>query len=219
MPNWCATNYVIRGNQDELSDLCRRLNTMQNQPNGFGKYWMGNLLVDFGMEYDHVVSGECKILCRGTFSPQPDEQACLCGPDIDEGTEFEISEDGLLRCSTVTAWGRSGSMEDFLKEKYPSLEFFFFSTDEFGNFHEVYDPEDLGFFYYFYLDANGESTYYYKNGLKQFVEDFRRECPGLNVPEDIEFLISDAFAQAFLEWREEDESRESTYFYVAEELI
>ena len=216
MPNWCSTNYVIRGSKEDLSAFVKTLNTMENNPNGFGRYWMGNLLVALGLKYEDLDTFE--ISHRGTFSPDPSECACFCGPDVDETQMFSVDDDGLLRLSTVSAWGRSDSMEDFLKEKYPSLEFFFFSTDEFGNFHEIHDPEDLGCFYYFHLDANGESTYYYKNGLKQFVEDFRRECPGLNVPEDIEFLTSDAFAQAFLEWREEDESRDFTYFYVAEEV-
>ena len=217
MPNWCATNYVIRGSEENLNDLVHRLNTMENHSNGFGRYWMGNLLINFGIPYEQVIS-TCNIHCRGIFSPQADEEACLCGPDVDETQVFEISEDGLLRMSTITAWGQSDSMEDFLKEKYPSLEFFFFSTDEFGNFHYVHDPEDIGNFYHFHLDSDDESTWYYSSQFEEFLNDLKSACPGLDVPDSQEKLLSDKFIENFLEWRDADESREFTGFFVAEKI-
>ena len=30
--------------------------------------------------------------------------ACLCGPDVDESSEFCLSDDGRLRFSTISAW-------------------------------------------------------------------------------------------------------------------
>ena len=42
MPNWCATNYVIRGSEENLNDLVHRLNTMENHSNGFDLFMYQN---------------------------------------------------------------------------------------------------------------------------------------------------------------------------------
>lgn len=214
MPNWCTTNYAIRGSKDELKALVTILNTMKNHSNGFGRYWIGNLLMHFGNSYEDADNG-LPVRCKGTFSPNPMEQACFAGPEINEEEQFSIDEDGILRISTVTAYYRFDDLEEFLKQQFPSLEFFWFTTDEFGNFHEIHDPNNLGEFCPFYLDSDGESSYYYQHEYEKFIADFREACPGLEIPDDKEYLSSDAFVDEFLKWRNADQEREDTYFYVA----
>ena len=216
MPNWCSTNYVIRGSKEDLSAFVKTLNTMENNPNGFGRYWMGNLLVALGLKYEDLDRFE--ISHRGTFSPNPNECACFFGPDVDETQMFSVDDDGLLRLSTISAWGKCDSLEEFLICHFPSLQFYWYTTDEFGNFHYVHDPEDLGNFDYYYLSSDYESSYYTKDDFENFLNDFRELCPDLNIPRDREYLASDKFIDEFIRWKEADEARWEIYFYVAEEV-
>lgn len=84
---------------------------------------------------------ESPIFCRGTFAPNFHAVPCFCGPDVDQKEEFSVDTDGRLRFSTISAWGKSDDMEDFISGKFPSIEFAWSSTDEFGNFHNTCNPE------------------------------------------------------------------------------
>lgn len=213
MPNWCACNYAIQGDREELEAFVNILNTMENHSNGFGRFWMGNLLYHFGIDVKNTA-----IHCRGTFSPNANEIACLCGPDIDEEASFSIDEDGILRMSTVSAWDRSSDIEYLLQTKFPSFEFNFQATDEFGNFHHIRDPYGVGGFPVYCLDADGDIFEYDNNEANKFIEKLKEVCPGLDVPDDINEIETDGFCQKFIEWREEDEERDFISFYIAEEV-
>lgn len=99
MPNWACANYVASGDRVELEELVRTLNTMPNllpdTPDGFGRYWLGNLFGAFGMTLEQIERSG--ISCRGTFDPDFCAVACLCGPGVDESSEFCLSDDGRLR--------------------------------------------------------------------------------------------------------------------------
>ena len=155
MPNWACTNYIATGDMDELQEFARTLNTMpdllKGSPFGFGRYWMGNLLAAFGMTREEI--DESPIYCRGTFDPNFHAVACFCGPDVDEKDEFSVDADGRLRFSTVSAWGKSDDIEEFIRDKFPSIEFAWSSTDEFGNFHNTCNPEGFTDLPAFVLDG------------------------------------------------------------------
>ncbi len=155
MPNWACTNYIATGDMDELQEFASTLNTMPNllegKPFSFGRYWMGNLLAAFGITRDEI--DESPIYCRGTFDPNFHAVACFCGPDVDEKEEFSVDADGRLRFSTVSAWGKSDDIEEFIRDKFPSIEFAWSSTDEFGNFHNTCNPEGFTDLPAFVLDG------------------------------------------------------------------
>ena len=44
MPNWACNHIVASGDEKNLRALAETLNTMPNLENGFGRYWMGNLV-------------------------------------------------------------------------------------------------------------------------------------------------------------------------------
>lgn len=219
MPIWCTTNYAVRGSKSELDDLIRRLNTMQQHDSEYGRYWFGNLLIDFGQTYPSIVNGLCTIYCGGVFSPNPTELSCAFGPDVDETEEFSLDEDGILRMSAITPYQRNRQMEDFLKKKYPSMEIFFYSSDEMDGFHDLYDPENLVECYpYYFSSLEGGSSLYYSWEYPRFLEDFRNECPGLEIPDDEVFLASDKFTERFEEWKNQDDSRSDIDYYVAKKV-
>ena len=145
MPNWACANYVASGDRVELEELVRTLNTMPNllpdTPSGFGRYWLGNLFGAFGMTLEQIESSV--ISCRGTFDPDFCAVACLCGPDVDESSEFCLSDDGRLRFSTISAWDKCDDVDSLIVERFPSVNLAWSVTDEFGNFHYTHNPDGL----------------------------------------------------------------------------
>lgn len=136
MPNWSATNYAVRGEETELKEFCDLVNSLPSREdvheNGFGKYWLGNLVT--------LLGGDWKTLStRGVIDPDPCVYPCLCGPVEPQGL-MEVDHDGTLRFSTVTAWAQSRDFEDLLTRRFPSFVIAYRSTDEFGNFHTLHDP-------------------------------------------------------------------------------
>ena len=145
MPNWACTNYVASGDRVELEELVRILNTMPNllpdTPSGFGRYWLGNLFGAFGMTLEQIERSG--VSCRGTFDPDFYAVACLCGPGVDESSEFCLSDDGRLRFSTISAWDKSDDIDSLIVERFPSVSLAWSVTDEFGNFHYTHNPDGL----------------------------------------------------------------------------
>lgn len=123
MPNWACANYVASGDRVELEELVRTLNTMPNllpdTPSGFGRYWLGNIFGAFGMTLEQIKRSD--ISCRGTFDPDFWAVACLCGPGVDESSEFCLSEDGRLRFSTISAWDKCDDIDSLIVERFPSV--------------------------------------------------------------------------------------------------
>lgn len=149
MPNWCATNYLLRGNKDKVQEFCDKVNSCYDKPdirpNSFGKLWLGNVCVAFGYEYDKN-NGEL----RGCIDPDAGSVPCFCGPCIPEDkteiipTILKDKTTAVAVFSTQTAWGRSEWFENMIGEKYPELTLAWKATDEFGNFHHCHNPELIG---------------------------------------------------------------------------
>ena len=59
MPNWCSTTYKCVGDLKEIKSLHKILKYIDKRKttilkNGFGKWWLGNLV--------HKLGGDCKKL-------------------------------------------------------------------------------------------------------------------------------------------------------------
>lgn len=214
MPNWCCTRYVASGDRDELERLVRTLNTMPDlcgdNPFSFGRYWMGNLVGALkGESLEEVMEG--KVSCRGTLDPNFNALPCFTGPCVDEKAVFSVDGDGLLRFSATSAWGQAEDVEDLIAECFPSVELFWSSTDEFGNFHIAHNPEgypDLDMFW----TSNGS---YSEAEFNEFLADIIEGCPGLEIPDDADedYLRSDVFCRAYGKWREEHRDDEDPFYF------
>jgi len=110
MPNWCYTQYKIKGSESEVVALHKTIQTLEQReesllPNGFGKLWLGNLV--------HVLGGDWeKIYCRGQI------------------LDYNL-DNGLLVINTETAWSEMSEVRHLIQSKYPSLQIFF-QTEEPG---------------------------------------------------------------------------------------
>lgn len=213
MPNWCATNYAAKGDIKELQEFRDTLNTMQTtHENGFGRFWMGTFVTVLGKDWE-------KTGCRGTFDPDPYAGAYMCGPEPDESRDFEIGEDGVFRFSTVSAWDRCRDVEDIIREKWPSISLAFRSTDEFGNFHNICDPDGLLSWERYCLQCCEDESFT-KEQFPEFLAALREATPGLDIPEDADeaLLNSREFLDRFCKWREEDEDNAFVGFYIWEDV-
>lgn len=182
MPNWCTQNVILTGKKEELQQLADIINDLPNKEsvseNDFGKYWLWNFYEALGFPYKQF-----KEKChggRGIIDPNSDAIACLscCMPERDydeQGIEVFENENGVFLAFSITkAWTWDDVTISLIAQKFPSIEYAAWkATDEFGNFHYYYDPNN--FFdlpkYVFGFSFMGESTYIDAYNF----DDFRKE--------------------------------------------
>ncbi len=109
MPNWCFSSYVLEGDKKEIRTLNKTLDRLLSRKtpaieNGFGKNWLGCLVNALGGDWQ-------KIYCRGTWENK------------------ELTEN-VLRLTTETAWGPMNEVFNFIREKFPSIKYYFASEEE-----------------------------------------------------------------------------------------
>ena len=110
MPNWCCTSYIATGDRKEVRDLYEKMKSLEEGENplvenGFGKTWLGNLVVLLGGDWHNMY-------CRGFFS------------------YYQIDDDNeTLRFDAITAWSEMRDLRQFIQSKYPSLCIYFRSEE------------------------------------------------------------------------------------------
>jgi hypothetical protein len=120
MANYSSTEVTILGNDKEINELYNLMVKLENMKepavkNGFGTTWLGCLVEALGSSWQEVS-------CRGEWS-------CL-----------ELN-DGIITFSTESAWSAPIEVFDFIKQKFPSIEIFFLSTEPGCEYYVVNDPE------------------------------------------------------------------------------
>jgi hypothetical protein len=130
MPNWCFTDFVFHGNNNEITDFRNKLAeyTSKNyMKNGFGPSWLGNILCGAGLG-DHIDSKVDGIRCRGNV---------LFIDDV----ECRDNE-STLYISTQTAWVPMVSMWTRVIEtlNYESIRFTFRAEEPGCDLYVKYDP-------------------------------------------------------------------------------
>ena len=132
MPNWCSSAYAIEGDANEIKSLYELMKGLENMEkpsveNGFGTTWLGCLVDALGKDWNDVS-------CRGEWS-------CL-------------EMDGeVIRLYTETAWSPCNEVFDLVREKYPSL-YYYFQAEEPGM--GIYETNDISGVYFpdrYFFDA------------------------------------------------------------------
>ena len=170
MPNWCVQNWILRGPKEEIQRFCDKVNSClerEGRPNGFGKYWLGNLCECFGYEYEELKKNSCPGL-RGVFCPEPEECACLSCPEAEEvpiHPEDFNKEFSRVAFSVAHAWGPSDWFQIMVDEQFPTLMQCWKATDEFGNFHCCRNGEAFG------IDGKYEVEHWKMDTSKFFKEN------------------------------------------------
>ena len=104
MPNWCDTTYKCVGDPKEVRALHTILKYIDKRKtsivrNGFGKWWLGNLVTKLGGKWEDY-------RCRGEI--------------------IDYSLDGdILIISQSTAWSEQEGVRRIIQEKFPSIKVYY----------------------------------------------------------------------------------------------
>ena len=132
MPNWCSTAYVVEGDAKEIKSLYDLMQNLQNmekpsKPNGFGTSWLGCLVDALGEDWENVS-------CRGSWNG------------------LELVGD-VLKFNTETAWAPCNETFEAVREKYPSLRYYFIAEEPGLEVYETNDEYGVYFKDRYFLDA------------------------------------------------------------------
>lgn len=139
MPNWCDTTYKCVGDLKEVKALHRILKYIDKRKtsitkNGFGKWWLGNLVVKLGGDWE-------RYRCRGEI--------------------IDYDFDGnVLTINQSTAWCEQEGVREIIEEKFPSIKVYY-REEESGC--EVFNTNDANGKYFperYYLDSCEDSEYF-----------------------------------------------------------
>lgn len=107
MPNWCTTDYTVKGPVESLDIFHAFLHKMKETAppvkNGFGDHWLGTIVDAFGGDYR-------KVPCRGHWEDSWQDE---------EGVHF----------STITAWAPATEVIGMMRERWPDLRFLFYAEE------------------------------------------------------------------------------------------
>lgn len=149
MPNWCFTYYAAEGPKDQLQKLSDTMTRLAAMPspglveNGFGSSWLGNLVMELGVD----PLTQSNFRCRGEYY------------------NVDLNQSGYLTFDTMTAWCEADDTRRLIEEKFPGVHLYFIS-EEFGcGYWETNDTEDKYFSErYFFLaedyDDDHDGNYY-----------------------------------------------------------
>ncbi len=129
MPNWCSTTFVFHGDGEELETLYKFIdhaidqNRTDNSISDFKAAWLGNILLDLGIDKEDVCYGDDPhYRCRGWI----------------EDVMFDEIEDDIyeLRLYTETAWDVMDEMWELTIEKLglKSIKFSFCAEELGGEY-------------------------------------------------------------------------------------
>ena len=174
MPNWCYTNYVIKGRESEVAALHKIITDLEAReesllPNGFGKLWLGNLV--------HTLGGDLeKVYCRGRI------------------LEHYI-EDGSLMLQVESAWSEPSETRHFIQSKYPGLKIIYQAEESGMCIFETNDKDGTYFPHRWLLDFTDESRniyfYEYFETLPEAADFIKQFClPGAEIEATKESILS-----------------------------
>lgn len=218
MSNWCATNFILKGNKTDIDCFCKTVNDCRNKPdiavNDWGKLWLGNLCVAFGYTYDPN-----NIELRGTIDTNPEAVACFFLQENETDTlEALECNDGTwaVYFSTITAWTRSKWFHKMLEEKFPNVTVAFKSTDEFGNFFNCHLPQMFNLPKYV-LQFTDKEDVEAKEGEEKKIATALYEYTGLSFTEDDIKAMDDNFYKTLQDYNDANENHE-VYIYQWKEI-
>lgn len=142
MPNWTYTTYVFRSKEKEpIQDFRNKLliwtqekSLRENAWNG-SSYWLGNILLHTGFEYDDKYGGFHECHCRGSI-----EEIRELEEESSRGEYFFY-----FIVTTETAWIEMPKMWNLIIDKlYPEkIEFGFIAEEENYEYINRYRPDIL----------------------------------------------------------------------------
>ena len=108
MPNWCITNYVITGREDEVAAVHKTLQKMNARksllPNDWGSMWLGNIVRLLKKNWQ-------KVYCRGWI------------------TDFNLVAPDRIDVSVESAWHELDEVRMLVQSNSESLRIYYQSEE------------------------------------------------------------------------------------------
>ena len=139
MPNWCLTEYKCVGDPKEVGELHKILKYIDRRKttivrNGFGKWWLGNLVTKLGGKWEDYC-------CRGEI--------------------IDYSLDGdILIISQSTAWSEQEGVRRIIQEKFPSIKVYYREEEPGCGVYYTNDTTGDYFPETYFLDSYDEQLYF-----------------------------------------------------------
>ena len=138
MPNWASVTYKCVGDPKDIRQLHSMLKYIGKRkttivPNGFGKWWLGNLVTKLGGNWE-------KYSCRG------------------EIIDYSLQDKNTFMIYQNTAWAEQEGVRRIIEEKLPSIKVYYqeeepgcevYATNSFEHFPDRY-----------FLDSYEEPMYF-----------------------------------------------------------
>lgn len=139
MPNWCDCVYKCVGDPKEVRSLHKVLKYIDKRKtsivdNGFGKWWLGNLVTKLGGNWE-------KYRCRG------------------EIIYYELN-DNVLTIDQSTAWCEQEGVRQIIEEKFPSIKVYYREEEQGCGVFYTNDSSGEYFPERYYLDSYDDSEYF-----------------------------------------------------------
>ena len=156
MPNWNKTKYVFIGSKEEIGKLYEIIeNTLNNETNksgDFGNDWLGFIV-------QAINENPYEVYCRGYIeSPK-------------------LINETTLKFNTWTAWTSCYELFELICKHYPTLEYYFVSTEPNNGIYQTNDKNREYFRYdgkykiigkdeiRFYIEIENVTRKIYGNGI------------------------------------------------------
>ena len=216
MPNWTNTTYVFRSKEKEPIETFRNnlLSWTKEKPiieNAWdgSPYWLGNILLHAGFNYDKEKRSFDCCRCRGTLE------------NIGELEEEDARGEHFFYfyIDTETAWTEMPKMWELIIHKlYPNkIEFGFLAIDECCEYIDRYNPHILK-----HIGINPENRYWFD----KFVDTYRyeeyqwlEECCDEMSSTSLAGLFSELLDRQVTKEEIEDSNKRESLLYDANELL
>lgn len=134
--------YHATGDKEQLKKLHSVMDELEGlkdpglHENGFGKTWLGNLVIKLGGDWE-------KIYCRGYWD------------------NLVLHDDGSISFSVESAWGELNEVREFIEEKFPGVKLYFQCEESGMGIYQTNDDTGEYFPERYYLWVENEDTEYY----------------------------------------------------------
>lgn len=157
MANSCFTEYIIRGDEQEIKALHETIIELEKSPAPYVANSWGNLYA--GCLVEKLGGSRNDICCRG------------------EITSYELNENGReLYLCTESAWSELDEVRAFISQKFPSLKFIF-ASEESGCSYYVTNDTECEFFGHYKLETIGvdgcSDEQHYLNNSDEVLEELQ----------------------------------------------
>lgn len=151
MPNWAYTQYIAVGDKEQLKKLHSVMDELEGMKdpglheNGFGKTWLGNLVIKLGGDWE-------KVYCRGSWD------------------NLLLHDDGTVSFSVESAWDELNEVREFIEKVYPGIKLYYQCEESGMCIYKTNDDTGKYFPERYYLWVEDNETQYHES-LEELIKD------------------------------------------------